>query len=36
MTYFGGICDKCKQYTNVKYVGYKGRKLCMRCSRGRR
>lgn len=33
--WFGGICDKCKQYTNVHYVGYKGRKLCMRCSRGR-
>lgn len=33
--WFGGICDKCKQYTNVHYVGYNGRKLCMRCSRGR-
>lgn len=33
--YFSGICDKCKQFTNVHYVGYNGRKLCMRCSRGR-
>ena len=33
--WFGGICDKCKQYTNVRYVGYNGRKLCARCSRYR-
>ena len=33
--WFSGICDKCKQFTNVRYVGYKGRKLCAKCSRGR-
>lgn len=33
--YFTGVCDKCHTFGNVKYVGYKGTQLCMKCSKGR-